>query len=91
MDSETEATAGTPVGGGLDNPWFIGGMTDGIQPSVKGKNAGKAYAVGVMLEGYYDLARTGVWMAAAIRIAGSLALISWIVTRYLQKVGRWGK
>jgi len=77
MDSETQA-----VTSGLDNPWFIGGMTAGVEPSVKGKNAGKAYAVGVMLEGYYDLARRGVWIAACMRMLGGLAFVMWIVRRY---------
>ena len=50
MDSETEATA-VPSG---DNPWFIGGLSRGMKcDDGNGKNTGKEYAVGIMLEGYY--------------------------------------
>jgi hypothetical protein len=84
MDSETQAVAATQTGEieGLDNPWFIGGMTAGVEPSVMGKNAGKKYAVGVMLEGYYDLARRGVWIAAFMRLLGGLGIVVWIIRRY---------
>lgn len=79
MDSETQAIASG------DNPWFIGGLSNGMEPSRKGKNAGKAYAVGIMLEGYYDLARRGIWVAATARLVGSLALIAFVVRRYLRR------
>jgi hypothetical protein len=79
MDSETQAIFTT------DNPWFIGGMSDGIKASTKGKNAGKAYAVGVMLEGYYDIARTGVWTAATIRLVTGSALFLWVLRRYVRR------
>jgi hypothetical protein len=74
VDSETEAA---PSG---DNPWFIGGLSDGMKCD-KGKNAKKSYAVGVMLEGYYDMARVGVWTAFTARILASAALILYIIRR----------
>lgn len=79
MDSESQAIVTT------DNPWFIGGMSDGMKASTKDKNSGKAYAVGVMLEGYYDIARTGVWTAATIRLVTGFALCLWVLRRYLRK------
>lgn len=79
VDTDTEAVA--PSG---DNPWFIGGLSDGMKCN-QGKNAGKSYAVGVMLEGYYDMARVGVWTAFVSRMFGSLALILYIVRRYRRR------
>jgi hypothetical protein len=79
MDNETEAVA--PTG---DNPWFIGGLSDGMKCTGE-KNASKSYAVGVMLDGYYDLARRGVWIAAATRLLGSLALIFYIIKRFRRR------
>jgi hypothetical protein len=76
MDSETEAVA---TG---DNPWFIGKMSDGMKPSTKGKNTSKSYAVGVMLDGYYDMARRGVWIATSLRLMAIVALGWQIVKRY---------
>jgi hypothetical protein len=78
VDSETEAIA--PTG---DNPWFIGGLSDGMK--CKGNNKTKEYAVGVMLEGYYDMARRGVWIAFITRIFGSLALAIYIIRRYRRR------
>lgn len=74
VDSETEAA---PSG---DNPWFIGGLSNGIKCKT-GKNASKSYAVGVMLDGYYDMARVGVWTAFTTRLFASVALILYIVRR----------
>jgi hypothetical protein len=76
MDSETEAVA---TG---DNPWFIGGLSDGMKASTKGKKASKSYAVGVMLDGYYDMARRGVWIATSLRLIAIVALGWQIVKRY---------
>jgi len=67
-----------------DNPWFIGGLSGGMKCN-KGKNASKSYAVGVMLEGYYDMARIGVWAAFISRVFGSTALILYIVRRYRRR------
>ncbi|KAI9648886.1 hypothetical protein NHQ30_001452 [Ciborinia camelliae] len=47
-----------------------------------GKNKTKEYAVGVMLEGYYDAMKKGVWIGAGIRLMSTLALILWIVKCY---------
>ncbi|KAJ8069377.1 hypothetical protein OCU04_003031 [Sclerotinia nivalis] len=47
-----------------------------------GKNKTKEHAVGVMLEGYYDAMKKGVWIAAGIRLMSTLALILWIVRWY---------
>lgn len=79
MDSETQAVASG------DNPWFIGGLSNGMEASQKGKNAGKSYAVGIMLEGYYDMARRGIWIAATTRLIGSLALVAYVIRRYLRR------
>ena len=78
VDSETEAT---PSG---DNPWFIGGLSDGMKCD-KSKNAKKSYAVSVMLEGYYNMARFGVWSALAARMLASSALILYIIRRYRRR------
>ncbi|KAH8593877.1 nudix family hydrolase-like protein [Bisporella sp. PMI_857] len=77
IDSETEAVATS-----ADNPWFIGGLSGGIK--CKGKNAGKSYAVGVMLDGYYDMARRGAWITFFGRTVGSLVLVTYIVRRFVQ-------
>lgn len=76
MDSETEAVA---TG---DNPWFIGGLSNGMRPPSKGNNATRAYAVGVLLEGYYDMARRGFWIAASLRLFGVVALMLHIIRKY---------
>lgn len=78
VDSETEAA---PSG---DNPWFIGGLSNGMKCD-KGKNASKSYAVGVMLEGYYDMARVGVWTAFTARLLASAALILYIIRRFRRR------
>ncbi|KAK0127670.1 hypothetical protein ONS96_007189 [Cadophora gregata f. sp. sojae] len=76
MDSETEAVA---TG---DNPWFIGGLSNGMKSPNKGINQTKSYAVGVMLEGYYDTARKGIWIAASFRLLAAAALTFQLVRRY---------
>ncbi|XMA10542.1 hypothetical protein WAI453_003333 [Rhynchosporium graminicola] len=76
MDSETEAVA---IG---DNPWCIGGLSNGMKAPSKGVNQTRVYAVGVMLEGYYVMARRGVWIAASFRLAATMALAIQIVRRY---------
>jgi hypothetical protein len=73
MDSETEATA-VPSG---DNPWFIGGLSGGMK--CEEGNAKREYAVGIMLEGYYDIARKGVWISAVGRLFGTVALVLYIL------------
>lgn len=73
MDSETEAVATSQ--GNEDSPG------DGT----KRNNASRSYAMGTMLEGYYDLARRGVWAAIAARLLGSLALILYIVRRFRRR------
>jgi hypothetical protein len=79
MDPDTQAVA---TG---DNPWFIGGLSKGMKAPNKGKNANKSYAVGVMLEGYYDMARIGVWTAASFRLIGTLATILYITRRFRRR------
>lgn len=81
VDSQTEAVA---TGSG-DNPWFIGGLSNGMKSSQKGKNATKSYAVGVMLEGYYDMARRGVWIAASVRLVATIAFVYYIVKRFRRR------
>ncbi|TVY34316.1 Uncharacterized protein LSUB1_G006995 [Lachnellula subtilissima] len=76
VDSQTEAVA---TG---DNPWFIGGLSDGMKHSGKAKNATKSYAVGVMLEGYYDMARRGVWIAASVRLIATTAVLFYAVKKF---------
>lgn len=75
MDADTEAVA---TG---DNPWFIGGLSDGMKRPNKGTNATKSYAVGVMLDGYYDMARIGVWTAVAGRTVAAIALGLYVIKR----------
>ncbi|KUJ08586.1 putative NUDIX family hydrolase [Mollisia scopiformis] len=83
VDDSTEAVA---TG---DNPWFIGGLSDGMKPLRREPNAKKSYAVGVMLEGYYDMARRGVWMAASLRFIAAFVLGYHIMKRCRQRVGRY--
>ena len=81
IDSETEATAVRAPSG--DNPWFIGGLSEGMKcDKGNGKNRGKEYAVGVMLDGYYDIARRGVWISAAMRLLGTVALVLYILRSF---------
>ena len=80
VDSETEAVA---TG---DNPWFIGGLSDGMKVSGKGTIANKPYAVGIMLDGYYDMARKGVWIAASWRLLAAILLGWQIVRRYRKRM-----
>lgn len=84
VDMETEAVATMRPGEGSgDNPWFVGGLSDGMK--CEGKNAGKSYAVGVMLEGYYDAAKRGVWLTLLGRVAGTAALGWLLINRYKQR------
>jgi hypothetical protein len=76
LDTDAEAVA---TG---DNPWFIGGLSNGMKRLSTGTNATKSYAVGVLLDGYYDRARIGVWLAVATRIIGTVAMGLYIVKRY---------
>ncbi|KAG9245845.1 nudix family hydrolase-like protein [Calycina marina] len=82
IDSEAVAIAAR-----RDNPWFIGGLSEGPKDG-KGKGKGEGerkYAVGVMLEGYYDMARRGVWLAILGRTVAGLAVIAWVVRWYKRK------
>jgi hypothetical protein len=63
MDSETQALATNP------NPASGLAQVDKGALPLKGKNQTRSYAVGIMLEGYYDLARRGVWIATSVRVA----------------------
>jgi hypothetical protein len=81
IDSETEAVCG-------DNPWFIGGLSKGMEASKKGKNATRRYAVGILLEDYYTMARRGVWISAGIRAIATILFGWFIVRRYWQRVRR---
>lgn len=78
VDSETEAVSG-------DNPWFIGGLSKGMDASTKGKNANKSYAVGILLENYYKMARRGVWISAGTRAITTVLFGWYIVRRYWQR------
>ena len=79
MDSEAEATAVRSK----DNPWFIGGLSKGMKcDDGNEKNSRKEYAVGIMLDGYYDMARRGVWISAAMRLFGTVALILYILRTF---------
>lgn len=84
MDSETEATAvPAPLG---DNPWFIGGLSGGMKcDKGSGENRGKEYAVGIMLDGYYDMARRGVWISAVMRLLGTVALVLYILRSFRRR------
>lgn len=82
VDDATEAVA---TG---HNPWFIGGLSDGMKPLKREPNSKKSYAVGVMLEGYYDMARRGVWIAASLRFIATFVLGYHILKRYRQRASR---
>jgi hypothetical protein len=79
MDNETQAVASG------DNPWFIGGLSNGMRSPENGRNSKKYYAVGIMLEGYYDMARRGVWMAASGRPIATLTLLLYIIRTYRRR------
>lgn len=79
VDSETQAVA---TG---DNPWFIGGLSDGMRASTEGKDAERSYAVGIMLEGYYDMARRAVWVAASVRLISMLAMTLYFIRRFRKR------
>jgi hypothetical protein len=82
MDSETEATA---VRSG-DNPWFIGGLSEGIKCDKGNRNSKrKEYAVGIMLDGYYDMARRGVWISAIMRLVGTVSLVLYILRAFRRR------
>lgn len=81
IDSETEAVT-------ADNPWFIGGLSKGMEASKKGKFATRSYAVGILLEDYYAMARRGVWISAGIRAATTVLFALYIVRRYRQQISR---
>ncbi|QSZ36949.1 hypothetical protein DSL72_009040 [Monilinia vaccinii-corymbosi] len=53
-----------------------------------GKNKTKEHAVGVMLDGYYDAMKRGVWIGAGLRLMSTLALIWWIIKRYRLRSNR---
>jgi ADP-ribose pyrophosphatase YjhB (NUDIX family) len=80
IDSETEAVSG-------DNPWFIGGLSKGMEASKKGKNATRSYAVGILLEDYYNMARKGVWISAGMRFMATIGFVLYIIKRYRQQAG----
>ncbi|KAH6662475.1 nudix family hydrolase-like protein [Halenospora varia] len=75
VDSETEAVASG------EDSWFVGEPANG-KPLRKGNNKTQTYAVGVMLDGYYDLMRKGVWIAAAGRLFATVFFIACIVRRF---------
>jgi hypothetical protein len=81
IDSEVEAVS-------ADNPWFIGGLSKGMEASKKGKNATRSYAVGILLEDYYAMARRGVWISAGARAVATILFVWYIVKRYRRRVLR---
>lgn len=83
--NQTAVDDGTEAVATGDNPWFIGGLSDGMRPLKRGDNAKKSYAVGVMLEGYYDMARRGVWIAASVRFIATIVLGYHILRRYRKR------
>lgn len=69
IDSDTEAIAPSK------------GSDKDITKSKTG-NDSKAYAVGVMLDGYYDKLKTAAWITGASRFLASLTLIIYIIRRF---------
>ena len=67
MDSETEAVA-----------------EEGqhLRENGKGMDRTKGDAVGVMLDGYYDLMKRGVWIAAGARVLGIVGFVAWAVGKW---------
>ncbi|PBP28032.1 hypothetical protein BUE80_DR001048 [Diplocarpon rosae] len=84
LDNETEAVA-TGTGG---NFHCIRGLADGIKPCSRGLMKSRSYAVGILLDGYYDTARKGVWIAAGLRLVATTALIVLAVRRYRTRNSR---
>jgi len=76
MDTDSEAVA---TG---DNPWFIGGLSNGLEHPNRGTTATRSYAVGVLLDGYYNMARVGVWTAVSGRIIATVAFGLYIMKQY---------
>ncbi|KAI6712512.1 hypothetical protein JHW43_004922 [Diplocarpon mali] len=76
VDNENEAVA---TGG---NSCFISGSSDGMKPCSPGHIKSRSYAVGILLDGYYDTARKGVWIAASLRMVAATALVVLAVKQY---------
>ncbi len=72
VDMETEAVS-------------TGGMSDEWKKPKKGSNGTSEYAVGVMLEGYYDMMRTSVAITAGVRALATVALVAALVRRYRRR------
>lgn len=73
------------------NQTAIDSQTEAVVPSEYNAPAGvnsntgnisRSYAVGVMLDGYYDKLRTGAQITAATRMLASLAFIAYIIRRF---------
>lgn len=60
IDTDTEAVAT--------------GLSNGVKQLNRGTNATREYAVGLMLDGYYDRVRAGVWLAVAGRAVATIAM-----------------
>jgi hypothetical protein len=70
FDGQTEAVAP-----------FNASVSDGIKRN-SSNNISRSYAVGIMLDGYYDKLRLGAQIAAATRVLGSWAIIFYIIRRF---------
>ncbi|KAL3420852.1 hypothetical protein PVAG01_07297 [Phlyctema vagabunda] len=68
MDMSTEAVDLRTIDGEIGN-----GKSNG------GNNANRSYAVGIKLDGYYDLARKGIWITTGIRSAGVVAALVYTI------------
>ncbi|KAI9048072.1 hypothetical protein LZ554_007868 [Drepanopeziza brunnea f. sp. 'monogermtubi'] len=76
IDNETEAVASG------DDPWSTSGPRNGMSSNHKGINKTREYAVGIMLDGYYDMVRRGVWIAASLRLVATILLTVQLARRY---------
>ncbi|RDW66302.1 hypothetical protein BP6252_09937 [Coleophoma cylindrospora] len=72
---------------GVANQTAIDSQTEAVTPGDKswtggGKNADKSYAVGLLLEGYYDMVQRAIWVSASLRLLATVAFVWQVVRKY---------
>jgi 8-oxo-dGTP pyrophosphatase MutT (NUDIX family) len=72
VDNQTEAVQSD------DNARFVSIASDGM----KSNHTSRSYAVGIMLDGYYEKLRTAAQITVATRMVASLTLLLYIFRRY---------
>ena len=65
-----------------------GGCWAWVRPVAGNWSRGWIYAVGILLEDYYAMARRGVWISAGARAVATILFVWYIVKRYRRRVLR---